>query len=381
MATINVFLVDDSATVRKVLNAILEKAPGIEVIGTAINPIFAWKKMQKNWPDVIISDIEMPEMDGITFLNKIMKEHPTPVIICSGYAATVGAKSMEAMAKGAVEIIHKPTVGIKEFLDASGAEVIEAVRGAALAKLSNLKPGPIPVSGAALSPLLSPPPSPVAGRQKLTADAVLKESGRGKPVPKTEKVIAIGCSTGGTQAIEVVLSRLTPKCPGILIVQHMPAGFTKAFANRLNQNCPIDVKEAESGDPIRPGCAYIAPGDKHLMLRRMGSRYEVEVKDGPLVSRHKPSVDVLFRSTANAAGSNAAGIIMTGMGDDGAKGLLEMRQAGAVTYGQDENTCVVYGMPKVAFLQGAVNLQLPLQDIAAAIMQQALSSGRVTRGG
>ena len=234
MAVISVFLVDDSATVRKVLNAILEKAPGIEVIGTAINPIFAWKKMEKRWPDVIISDIEMPEMDGITFLNKIMKERPTPVIICSGYAATVGAKSMEAMAKGAVEIIHKPTVGIKEFLDASGAEVIEAVRGAALAKLSNLRPGP----RVAPSVAATTPPRAAPSREKLTADAVLKESGRRKPVPKTEKVVAIGCSTGGTQAIEVVLSRLTPRCPGIVIVQHMPVGFTKAFADRLNQIAP-----------------------------------------------------------------------------------------------------------------------------------------------
>ncbi len=357
MSKLKVFIVDDSATVRRVFTDMLDGKQGINVIGSAMNPILAWRKMEKDWPDVIISDIEMPEMNGIDFLKKVMTEHPTPVIICSGYAEKVGESTMNAMASGAVEVIHKPAHGIKEFLQESSASIFRAIKAASSANLSRLK----------VRRQIASQPKEVVG--KNTADAVVAVSSRKKIFKKTANVIAIGCSTGGTQALEAILTKLPENAPGIIIVQHMPAGFTNAFAKRLNSLCAITVKEAESGDVVNDGCAYIAQGDKHMLLRRMGSYYELELKDGPLVSRHKPSVDVLFRSTANVAGMNATGFILTGMGDDGASGLLEMKQAGSKTYAQDESTSVVYGMPKIAYERGATDKLIKLEQVASIIME------------
>lgn len=340
MSTIDVFIVDDSAVVRQVLTEVLNSCSGIRVIGTATDPIFAQKKMQAQWPDVIVLDIEMPRMDGITFLRQVMAERPTPVVICSTLTERGATTSMQAMSAGAVDIITKPKTGLKGFLQESRTLLMDAIKGAAAARPKTVrKSTPVAVTHASIAPLHE----------------------------TTDRVVAIGTSTGGTQALECVLTALPQDCPGIVVVQHMPAQFTRAFAERLDGLCTVRVKEAESGDRVVPGHVLIAPGGRHMSLIRSGAQYRVEVKDGPLVSRHRPSVDVLFRSVAHAAGNNALGVIMTGMGDDGARGLLEMYQAGALTLGQDEATCVVYGMPKEAFRMGGVIRQLPLGDIAAAI--------------
>jgi two-component system chemotaxis response regulator CheB len=351
---IKVLIVDDSAVVRQVLMEQLSGAADIWVIGAARDPIFAMEKMKKEWPDVIILDIEMPRMDGVTFLRKIMTERPTPVVICSTLTEKGAEVTMQAMSAGAVDIITKPKLDLKRFLEESHTQLIDAVRAASHAKLSKFHGSTSSTSNHAV-------------QKKLSADAVVAHVH--KPMSETtDRVVAIGTSTGGTQALERVLTRLPRTSPGIVVVQHMPEQFTKAFADRLNNICHVAVKEAENNDRVIPGHVLIANGGKHMLLRRSGAQYRVELKDGPLVSRHRPSVDVLFRSVANAAGPNALGVIMTGMGDDGAHGLKEMRDAGAHTYGQDEDTCVVYGMPKEAFKLGAVQEELPLDQIPHVIV-------------
>ena len=356
---IKVQIVDDSAVVRQLLQKHLGEAPGICVIGASRDPIFAMREMEKQWPDVVILDIEMPRMDGITFLKKIMATRPTPVIICSSLTERGAETTIQALAAGAVDIITKPQMGLKDFLIQAGAQLIQAVKAASKAK----------VRGLAAS---SPSSSPVIPKQ--SADVMLSKEFKAVALSKTtDKVVAIGTSTGGTQALEVVLTHLPRTAPGIVIVQHMPEHFTAAFASRLNQICQIQVREAQSGDRVLPGLALIANGGKHMLLKRSGAQYTVEIKDGPLVSRHKPSVDVLFRSVAKAAGANAIGIIMTGMGDDGVTGLKEMLEAGATTYAQDEASCVVYGMPKEAVKRQAARHQISLTDIRQLIVDYSTS--------
>ena len=348
MKRIKVMVVDDSAVVRQVLTGLLEADPAIEVLCAVADPLLAMTRMKAQWPDVIVLDIEMPRMDGLTFLRKIMSERPTPVIMCSTLAEKGAKTSMEALAAGAVAVITKPKLGIKQFLNDSCDDLLATVKTAVHANVKHL-----------------------AVREKNTADAILPPvENRTAMIQTTEHVVAIGTSTGGTQALEVVLKALPRVCPGIVIVQHMPEKFTAEFAARLDNICSISVKEAQNNDRVVPGLALIAPGGKHLLLRRRGAQYFAEVVDGPLVNRHRPSVDVLFRSVAKSAGANALGIIMTGMGDDGAAGLLEMRNAGAHTIAQDEESCVVYGMPKEAVLRGAVEKTVPLNAIAREIQQQ-----------
>ena len=306
---ISVLLVDDSAVVRQVLLAIFNDTPDIHVMGAASDPIFAMDKLAREWPDVIVLDVEMPRMDGITFLRKIMSERPTPVVICSSLTQKGAETSLQALSAGAVEIITKPTTGLKNFLIESGPELVAAIRAAANSNVKNLG-----------KRIAKPTPAPVPA-SKLTADAILPAANGQAMAQTTERIVAIGTSTGGTQALEAVLTALPRVCPGIVIVQHMPEKFTASFAERLNGLCQIEVREARNNDRILPGLALIAPGGKHLMVTRSGAFYHAQVIDGPLVNRHRPSVDVLFRSVAKFAGKNATGIIMTGMGDDGARGL------------------------------------------------------------
>ncbi len=366
MSGIKVMIVDDSAVVRQVLTEQLNAIAGIEVVASARDPIFARRYLKDAWPDVIVLDIEMPRMDGITFLKQIMRERPTPVVICSTLTEKGAEVTMQAMSAGAVDIITKPKAGLKGFLQDSKTLLGDAVRAAAGARLKSMK------HSAATPPPVTP---------KLSADAVLPGAGAKVLSETTDRVVAVGTSTGGTQALERVLTRLPRTAPGVVVVQHMPGAFTAAFAKRLDSLCEVQVREAQSGDRVIPGLVLIAPGAQHMLLRRSGAQYRVEVKDGPLVSRHRPSVDVLFRSTAQSAGSNAVGIIMTGMGDDGAHGLLEMRQAGALTVAQDEASCVVYGMPKEALKRGAVDLQVSLDQVPDVIVNAVSRSQYLKRHG
>ena len=357
MTQIKVLIVDDSAVVRQVLTANLSQDPGINVLAAVADPVFAMARMQMQWPDVIVLDVEMPRMDGITFLKKLMAERPTPVVICSTLTEKGAETTMQALAAGAVSIVTKPKAGLKQFLQEDSESLVVAVKAASRANLRRLTSAPATM--------------PV--QAKLSADAILPAASQAM-AETTDRVVAIGTSTGGTQALEAVLTALPRVSPGIVIVQHMPEKFTGAFAARLNNLCQIEVREAVNGDRVLPGRALIAPGGRHLLLKRSGAQYYVEVVDGPPVSRHRPSVDVLFRSVAKCAGKNALGIIMTGMGDDGAKGLKEMHDMGAHTLGQDEDSCVVYGMPKEAVKLGAVNKELPLGRLAAEIV--AYGGGR-----
>ncbi len=348
---IRVLVVDDSALVRQTLSEVLSTDPAIEVIGTAADPFVAAEKISEQVPDVITLDIEMPRMDGLTFLQKIMAQHPIPVIICSSLAEQGAQSTLKALEYGAVDIIAKPRMGSKQFIEDSRILLCQSVKAAAGARLRPFTPG------RRVEP-------------KLTADAVLPRATRAM-IETTEKVVVIGASTGGTEALRELLEALPADTPGIMIVQHMPEMFTRAFANRLDGLCSITVKEAQNNDTVLRGRALIAPGNHHMLLKRSGARYYVEIKDGPLVCRHRPSVDVLFRSAARYAGPNAVAVIMTGMGDDGANGMLEMKQAGAVTVAQDEATCVVFGMPHEAIKRGAVDKVMPLQAIARAVMTYA----------
>lgn len=343
---IRVLIVDDSAVVRQTMSQILQSDPDIEIMATACDPYIAAKRIQSEVPDVITLDVEMPRMDGITFLKKIMTQHPIPVLIISTLTDEGSRTALKALEYGAVDVIAKPRMDTKQFIEESRQRLCEAVKAAAQAKL-------IPRM-----------PSMMRVEPKLSADAVLAKPVMQTIAPPTEVVVAVGASTGGTEALREFLMQMPADCPGIVIVQHMPENFTKSFADRLNDLCTISVKEAQNGDQVLQGHALIAPGNKHMLLKRTGKQYFVEVKEGPLVNRHRPSVDVLFRSTARYAGSNAIGIIMTGMGDDGARGLLEMKEAGARTAAQDEATCVVYGMPKEAVKLGAADKILPLQKLS-----------------
>ncbi|MBN1951954.1 MAG: chemotaxis response regulator protein-glutamate methylesterase [Bacteroidales bacterium] len=351
---IKVLVVDDSAVVRQTLTSILNSDPEIEVLGTAADPIFAAKKIAKEVPDVITLDIEMPRMDGLTFLKKLMAQHPIPVVVISSLTEKGTETALKALEYGAVEIVTKPQMHTKEFIEESKIRICDAIKAASRARISRKT--------------ITIQKQPLTVEPKLSADAVLAPPKNQSMIKTTEIVVAIGASTGGTDALQVFLQSLPHDVPGIVIVQHMPENFTRSFANRLNELCKVHVKEAENGDSVIRGKALIAPGNKHMLLKRSGARYYVEVVDGALVNRHRPSVDVLFRSTARYAGSNAIGIIMTGMGDDGARGLLEMREAGAKTYAQDEKSCVVFGMPKEAIKLGAASVIAPLQELSSFII-------------
>ncbi|WP_293860323.1 chemotaxis response regulator protein-glutamate methylesterase [uncultured Alsobacter sp.] len=351
-APIRVLIVDDSAAVRQTLESVLSDAPDIRVMATASDPFVAVKRIQDEMPDVIILDIEMPRMDGLTFLRKIMAQKPIPVIICSTLTEEGSQTLLEALEAGAVDVLPKPRIDTKQFLQESRTRICDAVRAAAVARLRTARPPMRQVE------------------KKLTADVMMPAPMATRAMSQTtEKVICVGASTGGTESLREVLEALPFDSPAIVIVQHMPERFTAAFAKRLDGLCKVDVKEAEDGDAVYPGRVLIAPGNRHTLLTRSGARYHVTVKDGPLVSRHRPSVDVLFRSAAQYAGGNAVGILMTGMGDDGARGLLEMRKAGAYTIAQDEETSVVFGMPKEAIQRGAAMRVLPLHAIAAEILR------------
>jgi two-component system chemotaxis response regulator CheB len=349
---IRVLIIDDSASVRQALTHVLEQDPEIEVMGAASDPFMAAKKIQEEIPDVITLDVEMPRMDGITFLRKIMSQKPIPVVMCSSLTEEGSETLMQALEAGAVDIILKPKIGAADHLAESGMRIREAVKGAAVARLGQSRR-----SAAASGPTA-----------KLTADAVLPPPSGRAMAKTTEMVACIGASTGGTEALRALLERLPANSPGIVIVQHMPEKFTAAFAKRLNSLCEVEVKEAVHGDPVLRGHVLIAPGDRHMMLERQGARYHVAVREGPLVSRHRPSVDVLFRSAARSAGANAMGVILTGMGDDGARGMNEMHQAGAYTVAQDEASSIVFGMPKEAIAHGGVDRILPLDQIAREIL-------------
>ncbi len=343
---IRVLVVDDSAVVRQIFQTELARDPEIEVVGTAPDPYQARDLVVELKPDVITLDVEMPRMDGLTFLRKLMHYHPMPVIVVSSLTSAGGELALEALHSGAVEVMCKPggayTVG--DMTD----ELIEKIKGAARVD--------------------------VRGRRAAAAVAAPPEEVR--PLGRTtNQVLAIGASTGGTVALEAILKAFPPDAPGTVITQHMPATFTRFLADRLDQAARVKVKEAADGDAVVPGVALLAPGDHHLVLRRSGARYLVQVKDGPRVNRHRPSVDVMFQSVAQAAGRNAIGVLLTGMGGDGAKGLLAMKEAGAPTIAQDEATSVVWGMPKVAIDLGAAERILPLPSIAAEIIRIVSLSG------
>jgi two-component system chemotaxis response regulator CheB len=352
MKKIKVLIIDDSAVVRQTMTDILSSDPKLEVMVAASDPFVAAERMREEIPDVITLDVEMPRMDGITFLQKIMSQHPIPVVMCSSLTEAGSETALRALEYGAVEIIQKPRLGTKQFLEESQVRICDAVKAAAMAKVRPISAGPRVVA------------------PKLTADAVIQKAASKAMIETTEKVVAVGASTGGTEALRIFLESLPPDAPGIVIVQHMPENFTAAFSKRLDSLCRITVKEAEDDDTVIRGRALIAPGNRHLLLKRSGARYYVEVKDGPLVCRHRPSVDVLFRSAARYAGKNAVGVIMTGMGDDGANGMKEMKERGAVTIAQDEASCVVFGMPHEAIKRGAVDRVLPLEGIAGAVLRE-----------
>lgn len=345
---IRVFIVDDSALVRQVFSQCLGSHPGIQVVGMAADPLYAIDKMRRDWPDVLVLDIEMPRMDGLTFLRQIMAERPTPTIICSTLTEAGNDLDVEALAAGAVGVFTKARLGLKQSLETIAGDLVRCIEDAAKTR---------PVARHVL---------PAAEKKHPPATPALRQT--------TDRIVTLGCSTGGTQALEFVLRQLPPDCPGLVIVQHMPEKFTADFARRLDSLCQIEVREARHLDRVHTGLALLAPGGLHMQLKRSGAHYLVEVLDGPAVNRHKPSVDVLFRSVARHAGSNALGIIMTGMGDDGARGLLAMREQGASTVAQDEASCVVFGMPREAIRLGAAQTIEPLSRLPALINQFCVSA-------
>lgn len=344
-----VLIIDDSAVVRKTLSMIIDSDAGLEVIGVAADPYIAAEKIKERVPDVITLDVEMPRMDGLTFLHKLMSQHPIPVVVITSLAGDGSATAMKAMEYGAVEVIRKPSSAVREFFEESRIIICDAVKAASLARIGRVRAEAV---AARCVPAAMGTPQ---------TKAMLKT---------TEKVVAVGASTGGTEALRVFLRAMPLDSPGIVVVQHMPEKFTASFARHLDEVCAITVKEAADGDSVIRGRALIAQGNRHMLLKRSGARYYVEVKDGPLISRHRPSVDVLFRSVAKYAGKNAIGVIMTGMGKDGADGLLKMKDAGAHTIAQDEKTCVVYGMPKEAVNRGGVDEVLPLDRIAGTALER-----------
>lgn len=348
---IKVLVVDDSAVVRQALGEIINGEPDMTLIGTAADPIIAATKIAKQRPDVITLDVEMPRMDGLTFLQQIMSQNPIPVVICSSLTEKGASTTLKAMQFGAVDIVNKPKSGARQFFEESKIRICDAIRAASIARLKKLSATPMKVE------------------PKLSADVILsRPSSAPEQLDTTQKIVVIGASTGGTEALRVFLQSLPYDAPGVVIVQHMPEHFTAAFAKRLDGICKVTVKEAADNDTVVQGRALIAPGNRHILLKRSGARYYVSLKDGPLVSRHRPSVDVLFRSTARYAGNNAIGVIMTGMGDDGAKGMLEMKQAGSINIAQDEKSCIVFGMPNEAIKAGAVDEVLSLEEIANKVL-------------
>jgi two-component system, chemotaxis family, protein-glutamate methylesterase/glutaminase len=350
---IKVLIVDDSAVVRQTLTSILGSDKNIEVLGAVADPIFAARRIAQEAPDVITLDIEMPRMDGLTFLRKLMNQHPIPVVIISSLAGSNTETGIKALEIGAVEIITKPQLSTREFIEESRIRICDAIKAASQVRLKRK------ISGEARN----------EAEPKYSADAVLSATKPSVLFKTTENIIAVGASTGGTDALLTFLRAMPVNTSGIVIVQHMPEHFTRSFANRLNDLCQITIKEAENGDSVIRGRALIARGNHHMLLKRSGARYYVEVIEGPLVNRHRPSVDVLFRSAAKYAGRNAIGIIMTGMGDDGARGLLEMKENGAYTIAQDEKSCVVFGMPHEAIKINAADVILPLDRIASHVCQ------------
>jgi len=356
--SLHVLVVDDSAVVREVMSAVLSQESGITV-AVAADPFIAMTKIQQQRPNVIILDLEMPRMDGLTFLKKIVREDPIPVVICSALTGPGTAVGLEALEEGAVEIVTKPRLAVKQFLHESAVILIDAVRAAANSRATPRR-------------IHNRPPTP-----RFTADVVLPPSAKPAQRAHRETVVAIGASTGGTEALRIILEAMPSDAPGIVVVQHMPEGFTAAFAQRLNQGCAIEVKEAANGDLLTTGLALIAPGNRHVLLRRDDASYAVEVIDGALVSRHRPSVDVLFRSVAQSAGAKAIGVILTGMGNDGAEGMLEMKNVGAFTIAQDESSCVVFGMPKEAIARHAVDKIVSLSRIPHEILSADLQKHRL----
>lgn len=351
-----VLIVDDSATVRRALSDIISSEPDLEVMATAADAYVAAEKIRQEIPDVILLDIEMPRMDGLTFMRKIMAQRPIPVVICSSLTEAGSDTTMKVLEAGAVDIVSKPRINTAEFLQESRMRICDVLRAAAHARLSR-RPRAV---------------APIQVEAKLTADVILPPVRSSRTVAHaTDRIICIGASTGGTEALRDVLAALPADAPGIAVVQHMPEKFTAAFAKRLDGLSALSIKEAEDGDLVLPGKVLIAPGNRHMLLERNGQHYRVVIKDGPPVSRHRPSVDVLFRSAAQMAGPNAVGILLTGMGDDGARGLLEMKTAGAPTVAQNEETCIVFGMPKEAIQRGAADKILALDRIAHEIMHEA----------
>lgn len=355
---IRVMIVEDSLTARTMLKNMIETAPDLKVVDMAKDPFDAAEKMRKGLPDVMLLDVEMPRMDGLTFLRRIMAQHPMPVVICSNHTPAGSSSSMKALEMGAVEVLAKSSIGALSKDDEGTMRVCDAIRAAAQARVNPKAKAKAKAAVYDSKPLKKQSPDVIMPARNPNAP----------PVIKTPPLISIGASTGGTEALAKVLKQLPADCPPIAIVQHMPEKFTEAFANRLNKMCTITVKEARDGDRLDRGMAVIAPGNHHIILERMGRAYICRVIEGPPVSRHRPSVDVLFRSTAIEAGANAMGVIMTGMGDDGAQCMMEMRDAGAVTVAQDEDSCVVYGMPREAVERGAAQRAINLNSIAAEIM-------------
>jgi two-component system chemotaxis response regulator CheB len=343
---LHVLAIDDSAVVRQALSQILGRAGMI--VTTANDPIIAMEKMRRERPDVIVLDLEMPRMDGLTFLHKLMAEDPLPVVVCSGLAYPGSEVAVRALEEGALDVVAKPRLGVKGFLEESAQRIVHVVRAASQARVRRRPPR----TGAERRP--------VAVADRAVHPAIQRT---------THKVVVVGASTGGTEALRTLLEAMPPDAPGVAIVQHMPEVFTAQFAKRLAQTCRIEVKEAEQDDRLVSGRALVAPGNRHLAVRRSGALYVVDVIDGPPVSLHRPSVDVLFRSAARACGENAVGVILTGMGSDGADGLSEMKRAGARTIAQDEATSVVFGMPKEAIARGCVDEVLPIDRIAGTVLR------------
>lgn len=352
---IRILIVDDSASARQALSDILASEPDFEVLAAASDPYVAAERMRQVLPDVIFLDLEMPRMDGLTFLRKIMAQHPIPVVICSTLVEEGSAASIQALEAGAVDLVAKPRVDTVHLLLESRMHICDVARAAAHARLRPRRYT-----------------DPLKIEAKLNADVIIPPPRRPRHATVlTDRVVCIGASTGGTEALSAILTDLPPDSPGIVVVQHMPEKFTLAFANRLDGICRVSVREARQGDVLERGTVLIAPGNHHMLLERVSRNYRVSIKEGPPVSRHRPSVDVLFRSAAQCAGGNAMGILLTGMGDDGAQGLLEMRQAGAFTIAQDEDSCVVFGMPKEAIVRGGAVKVLPLDHIAREIAARA----------
>jgi two-component system chemotaxis response regulator CheB len=352
---IQVLVVDDSAVVRQVTQALLSQEPDM-VVTVAADPLIALDKMKHTRPHVILLDLEMPRMDGLTFLRKVMAEDPIPTLVCSSVAGRGTETAMRALGEGAVGIVSKPKVGVREFLNESAVMLVDMVRSAAQAKVRRRHGGPV-----------APVPYPIK-RKPVTGNGA-------RPGQRAvgDKIIFIGASTGGTEAVETILTAMPIDAPGIVVVQHMPELFTAAFASRLNDICQIEVKEAADGDLILPGRAFIAPGNRHTAIQRLRGNFAIEILDGPLVSRHRPSVNVLFHSAAANVGPNAVGVMLTGMGNDGSEGMLEMKRAGAVNIAQNEQTCVVFGMPKEAIAIGAVDYIVPLRQIAGQMLRYGRS--------